>query len=157
MLSIWQLRQGIFLDSLIIAKVILIFKQGCRSSSNNFRRISFLSALSKIFERYIFDQVTFYIPPNTFVMFVNRYFRYCWSKQYAERVAFELRNRPRSPQSLCGSVVEHRSAESEGLGFVSSWGLRIFSLSHARDKKNSIFLLFFTGLKFAISLILFTN
>ena len=36
--------------------------------------------------------------------------------------------------SLCGSVVEHGSAESEGLRFDSSWGLRIFSLSHARDK-----------------------
>ena len=26
------------------------------------------------------------------------------------RVSLELRNRPRSPKSLCGSVVEHRSA-----------------------------------------------
>ena len=25
---------------------------------------------------------------------------------------------------ICGSVVEHRSAESEGLRFDSSWGLR---------------------------------
>ena len=33
------------------------------------------------------------------------------------------------------------SAESEGLRFDSSWGLRIFSLSHARDKtkKTSFF------------------
>ena len=30
--------------------------------------------------------------------------------------------------------LEHRSAESEDLRFDSSWGLRIFSLSHARDK-----------------------
>ena len=36
--------------------------------------------------------------------------------------------------SLCGSVVEHRSAESEGLRFDSLWGIRTFSLSHARDK-----------------------
>ena len=36
---------------------------------------------------------------------------------------------------------EHRSAESEGLRFDSSWGLGIFfSLSHARDKmKKNIF------------------
>ena len=38
------------------------------------------------------------------------------------------------------SVVEHRSAESEGLRVDSSWGLRIFSLSHARDKTKNIFL-----------------
>ena len=31
-------------------------------------------------------------------------------------------------------MVEHRSAESEGLRVDSSWGLRIFSSSHARDK-----------------------
>ena len=47
-------------------------------------------------------------------------------------------------------VVEHWSAESEGLRFDSSWGLKIFSLSHARDntKKNkNTFLYFFTELK----------
>ena len=36
--------------------------------------------------------------------------------------------------SLCGSVVEHRSAESEGLRLDSSWGLRNVSLSRAREK-----------------------
>ena len=41
--------------------------------------------------------------------------------------------KPRSPQSLCGSVVEHQSAESEGLRFDSSRGLQNFSLFHARD------------------------
>ena len=39
-----------------------------------------------------------------------------------------------SLESLCGSVVEHRSAEFEGLRFDPSWGLRIFSLSHALNK-----------------------
>ena len=53
---------------------------------------------------------------------------------YAGRVSYELRNRPRSPWSLCGSMVEHRSAESEGLRFDFSWGPTIFSLSHAREK-----------------------
>ena len=43
---------------------------------------------------------------------------------------------------VCFSVVEHRSAESKGLRFVSSWRLRIFSISHARDKTANIFLYF---------------
>ena len=55
-------------------------------------------------------------------------------------VICKLRNGPPSPQSLCSSVIEHHSAESKGLKFDSSWGLRIFSLSHARDKTKSIFL-----------------
>ena len=44
---------------------------------------------------------------------------------------------PCSLGSLLGSVVEHWSAESEGLRFDSSWGLRIFSLSHAYDKTKN--------------------
>ena len=44
-------------------------------------------------------------------------------------------------------MVEHQSAESEGLRFDSSWELRVFSLSHAREKMKSIFLYFFTKLK----------
>ena len=36
-------------------------------------------------------------------------------------------NIPHSLWSLCGSVVEHQSVESEGLRFASSRGLRIFS------------------------------
>ena len=39
--------------------------------------------------------------------------------------------------SLYGSVVEHQSAESEGLRFNSLMGLRIFSLSHTPDKKKN--------------------
>ena len=66
---------------------------------------------------------------------------------------YELRNRPRSPLSLCGSVVEHRRAESEDLRFDFSWGLRIFSLSHVCDKMKNIFLYFVTEL--TISVILF--
>ena len=56
-------------------------------------------------------------------------------------------NRPHSLWSLCGSVVEHQSVESEGLRFASSRGLIIFSLSHACDRMKNIFLYFFTELK----------
>ena len=45
------------------------------------------------------------------------------------------------------SVVEHRSAESRGLRFDSTWELRFFSLSYARNKTKNIFLNFFTELK----------
>ena len=44
-------------------------------------------------------------------------------------------------------TVEHRSAESKGLRFESSWVLTIVSLSHARGKTKNIFLYFFTELK----------
>ena len=69
------------------------------------------------------------------------------SYQLTAVLVYEFRNRPRSPWSLCGSVVEHRSAESEGLRFDSSKGLRIFSLSHVRNETKNNFLYFFIELK----------
>ena len=39
---------------------------------------------------------------------------------------------------------EHRSAESDGLRFDSSWGAKIFSLSNARERMKNIFLYFIT-------------
>ena len=56
-----SLKHGIFPDNLKIAKVIPIFKQGSRSSCNNYRPISVLSALNKIFERCILNQLSFYL------------------------------------------------------------------------------------------------
>ena len=43
-------------------------------------------------------------------------------------------------KSLCGSVVSASERKSKGLRFDSSLGLRMFSLSHARDKTKNIFL-----------------
>ena len=42
-------------------------------------------------------------------------------------------------KQVCSSVVEHWSTESKGLRFHSSWGLKIFALSHACDKTKIIF------------------
>ena len=50
-----SLKQGMFPDSLKVAKVIPIFKQGSRFLCNNYRPISVLSALSNIFERCILN------------------------------------------------------------------------------------------------------
>ena len=47
---------------------------------------------------------------------------------------------PMLQYSICGSVVEHWSAESEGLRFDSSRELRIFFSSHAREKTKRSFL-----------------
>ena len=55
-----SLKTGVFPESLKIAKVIPIFKQGCRLLCNNYRPISILLALSKIFEKCVLNQITFY-------------------------------------------------------------------------------------------------
>ena len=56
-----SISQGIFPDSMKIAKVFPIFKQGSRSSCDNYRPISILPTLSKIFEKCIFNQLMFYL------------------------------------------------------------------------------------------------
>ena len=55
-----SLKTGVFPESLKIAKVIPIFKQGSRLLCNNYRPVSVLSALSKIFEKCVLNQITFY-------------------------------------------------------------------------------------------------
>ena len=52
-----MLHTGIYLNAFKIAKVISIFKKGDPSLLTNYRPISLLPALSKIFERVIFTQL----------------------------------------------------------------------------------------------------
>ena len=76
-------------------------------------------------------------------------------RQYAGRVSYELRNKPHSPQILCGSVVEHRSAESEGLRFHSSWGLKtIFHCPTLMRRCKTSFSISLSSSKLTISLVL---
>ena len=46
-----SINQGIFPDSMKLAKVVPVFKQGSRFACSNYRPISVLSSISKIFER----------------------------------------------------------------------------------------------------------
>ena len=59
-----SLHTGIFPDKLKLAKVIPVFKKGDRTKLDNYRPISILPEISKIFERTIFDQLYIHFTHN---------------------------------------------------------------------------------------------
>ena len=63
-----SIKQGIFPDNLKIAKVIPIFKQGSRLLCDNYRPISVLPTLSKIFEKCIYYQLISYFSSENIII-----------------------------------------------------------------------------------------
>ena len=82
-----SLYTGIFPKQLRIAKVIPLFKKGEETSIENYRPISLLSSISKVFERVVFNQLYQYLDVDN-LLFDSQYgFR----KQHStELAALEL-------------------------------------------------------------------
>jgi hypothetical protein len=59
-----SLSEGKFPDDWKKARVSLIFKSGNREECGNYRPISILSVISKIFEKIVFDQLSQYLITN---------------------------------------------------------------------------------------------
>ena len=55
------LRSGVFPKAMKIAKIVALFKAGCRFSVTNYRPISLLPVFSKIFEKIVHKQVSNYL------------------------------------------------------------------------------------------------
>ena len=58
---------GIFPNALKIAKVRPLYKKGEQSSLNNYRPISLLPTISKIFERVLYNQIYKYFNDNNLI------------------------------------------------------------------------------------------
>ena len=87
-----SLCTGLFPNRLKLAKVIPLYKKDDNKSFGNYRPISLLSSLSKVFEKIVFDQLYEYLISNG-VLFESQYgFR----KQHStELAALELTDRIR--------------------------------------------------------------
>ena len=66
------LTTGIFPDKLKIAKVVPIYKSDDENIFNNYRPISILPALSKVFEKIVFNQTYAYFDDHN-LFFENQY------------------------------------------------------------------------------------
>ena len=58
---------GIFPDEWKLSKVTPLFKQGNRSNLNNYRPISVIPVVAKIFERIVYDQLYDYLTENDLI------------------------------------------------------------------------------------------
>ena len=58
------MKRGVFPDALKIAKVKPLYKKGDNFSLNNYRPISLVPTISKIFERVMFTQLYSYLNVN---------------------------------------------------------------------------------------------
>ena len=84
-----SLSSGIFPDKLKIAKVIPIYKNGDKENVNNYRPISLLSSLSKIFEKIIYKRTYNYLTKTSF--FSNAQYGFLKNRS-TEDAVLELQN-----------------------------------------------------------------
>ena len=66
-----MLTTGIFPDKLKIAKVVPLYKKGDNTLFSNYRPISILPSLSKIFEKIVYSQLYAYFECNKLLIAVN--------------------------------------------------------------------------------------
>ena len=78
-----SLYTGIFPENLKLAKVLPLFKKGDNQLFNNYRPISLLPSISKVFERVVFNQLYSYFDENGLFYRSQYGFRKGHSTQFA--------------------------------------------------------------------------
>ena len=78
-----MLKTGIFPDSFKTSKIVPLFKKGDHGLLTNYRPISLLPTISKVFERVIYDQMYLYFNNNNLLADEQFGFRKNHSTEYA--------------------------------------------------------------------------
>ena len=102
-----SLSSGVYPDKLKIAKVIPIFKKGTKTSVNNYRPISILSSINKIFEKNLYSRLINYIDKFQLLYKYQYGFRKNHSTDHAlielvDQIRFSIDNN----QMTCGIFVD---------------------------------------------------
>ena len=98
---------GVYPDNLKIAKVIPIFKKGNSTSVNNYRPISILSPINKIFEKILYSRLMTFIDKSKILYKYQFGFR---KKHSTEQALIELVDQIRlnmgRSQMTCGIFID---------------------------------------------------
>ena len=78
-----SMKTGVYPDALKVAKVIPIFKKGSPTSINNYRPISVLSPINKIFEKLLYTRLIKYIDKSKLLYKYQYGFRKNYSTEHA--------------------------------------------------------------------------
>ena len=102
-----SIKTGIYPSNLKIAKVIPIFKKGDQTSINNYRPISILSPINKIFEKVLYARLIKYIDKSNILYKFQYGFR---KKHSTEHALIELIDQIRlsssNNQMTCGIFID---------------------------------------------------
>ena len=102
-----SIHTGIYPDSLKLAKVIPIFKKGDPTSVNNYRPISILSPINKIFEKIIYSRLINFIEKNQILYKFQYGFRKNHSTEHALiELIDQIRLNMDKKQMTCGIFID---------------------------------------------------
>ena len=141
---------GIYPDKLKIANVIPIFKKGSPTSVNNYRPISILSTINKIFEKILYSRLINYIEKYELLYKYQYGFRKNHSTDHAlielvDQIRFSIDNN----QMTCGIFVDLTKAFDTVnheilIGKLEHYGIRGLALelfkSYLSDRKQYVHL-----------------
>ena len=99
-----MLKLGIFPDSLKISKVVPLYRKDDQTNLSNYRPISLLPSISKIFEKVLLEQLTTYLDNNNLIHNHQYGFRKRHSTEYAalhivDYLNYEM-DRKRTPTNI---------------------------------------------------------
>ena len=106
-----SLREGIFPALLKSARICPIFKKGDKMNCGNYRPISLLSNLSKIFERIYFNQLEHFLNVNDLIYNLQFGFRKKYSTNHALlSIVEQIRHNLDNGSFACGVFVDLEKA-----------------------------------------------
>ena len=102
-----SMKSGTYPDALKVAKVIPIFKKGSQSSLNNYRPISVLSPINKIFEKLLYTRLMKYIDKSKLLYKYQYGFRKNHSTEHALiELVDQIRLSIGKKQMTCGIFID---------------------------------------------------